>query len=414
MRKKNLVRNIAAGVLAATVLALSACGAKENQTTSAAATESNASAGESGSQAESSAAAGESGASAEQSADAAAIEALNPVRPESLGEIKLGEYKGITVNTAEPYTVTDEDVESYLEYGILPNYTEEAETVEDGDTVNIDYEGKIDGKAFDGGTAKGQSLVIGSGSYIEGFETGLIGAKKGDKVSLNLKFPEDYGKEELNGKDVVFDVTVNSVSRKRVLDDALAKEIGTKDLQKEVNTVDELKTAIKSQMQESYDYQNRQQLSYDAIDAVVKNSEVTPSEEAVSWKVDDLVKNYYDPMLKQSYGFGLAQMLSMQGQSLDAFKTDIRDMAEQTISQMLVMESIAAAENFKVTDADIQKFAEENGTTVENLKSGASDEEIEEAVLQQLATDYVVDNAKVVYEAPEAESSAQSSAGDAE
>lgn len=386
MRKKKLVRSLIIGILAAAALSVSACGKKAEESSAAA----------SASQAEES--------NAEVNADEAAIEALNPVRPESLGTVKLGAYKGITVNTAAPYTVTDQDVESYLEYGVLSNYTEEVDTVEDGDTVNIDYKGTIDGKAFDGGTAAGQSLTIGSGTYIDGFESGLIGAKKGDTVTLNLKFPEDYGKEELNGKAVVFEVTVNSITRKRVLDDALAKEIDAS-----VDSVAALKEKIRGQLQENYDYSNKQQLAYDAIQAVVADSEVTPTEEAIDWKVDDLVKNYYEPMLKQSYNLGLAQMLSMQGQTLDQFKADLRDTAKETIQQILVMEEIAKEQKFEVTDADIDAFATKNGTTAENLKSGASEEEIKEAVLQEMATNYVEENANVVYEEAESSTAAEDS-----
>ena len=130
--------------------------------------------------------------------------------------VELGTYKGLAFELTEPKTIDDAAIADYLETAfeeyISPVEQDADYAAQEGDTVNIDYVGKLNGEAFEGGTAEGQDLELGSDSYIDGFEDGLIGAKKGETKTLNLKFPEDYGNEELNGKDVVFEVTVNSVS----------------------------------------------------------------------------------------------------------------------------------------------------------------------------------------------------------
>ena len=129
--------------------------------------------------------------------------------------VKLGDYKNIEVEVDKSYEISDNSVQETIENYFLtaPIYTEnkEKDTVADGDVANIDYEGTKDGEAFDGGSAKGYNLKIGSGTFIDGFESGLIGKKVGETVDLNLTFPEDYGSEDLAGKDVVFKVTINSI-----------------------------------------------------------------------------------------------------------------------------------------------------------------------------------------------------------
>ena len=404
-RRLGAKRTALAAVIAAAAMAVAACGsAKETQAGSS---------GASASDAQSESTAAESGSSAAESsaasADEQAIEAIKPTRPKNLGTLKMGDYKGITIKTSEPKTVTDEDVQSYLDNTVLPNYTEEVDgPVQNGDTVNIDYVGTIDGKEFDGGSATGQDLTIGSGRFIDGFESGLVGKKKGDTVDLNVTFPENYGQAELSGKPAVFKVTIHSVKRPRLLNDALAAEIdGT------VKTADEYREKVRQQLQKQADYSNDQTLAYDAIQTIVQDSTVEPSDEAVEWKIDDLVKNYYAPMVQQSYGIKLSDMLAMQGQTLQQFRDSLRDTAQQTVQQIMVLEEIAKEENLKVTDADRQKFAEDNGTTLDILKSGASDEEIDEATLQQLATDVVIKNANIVYENAADESAADTSAADA-
>ena len=212
MRRKNLMTALlcAAVVAASTVMAPGAVMAEETEAVTEASTE----------------AATE--ADTEASTEASSEEELEITeRPDykALDYVELGEYKGLTVEVS-PTTVTDEEVIKQIRANAGSDILEEVTegTVEEGDTANIDYEGKLDGEAFDGGTAKDTDLEIGSGTFIPGFEDGLIGVKIGDTVDLPLTFPENYT-EELAGKDVVFTVTVNSVKRMPELTDDLVNQI---------------------------------------------------------------------------------------------------------------------------------------------------------------------------------------------
>ena len=164
--------------------------------------------------------------------------------------VKLGDYKGLSVSVNDT-TVSDKEVEETVSSNLSAKGTMTAVTgraVQNGDTVNIDYVGTKDGVAFNGGTAQGYDLVIGSGTFINGFEDGLIGHEIGEKVALNLTFPENYGSAELAGQDVIFDVTINSISENVVpeLDDAVAKE-----LDPEVSTKEEYIAKIKANLEKS-------------------------------------------------------------------------------------------------------------------------------------------------------------------
>lgn len=390
MRKK-YVRTAALICAAAAALAVSGCGKKaaeeKAETTAGAETSSDSS------EADTESVGAGTSEEALAAVDAEIAELKKLKRPDSLGTVKLGKYEGVEISTTEPYTITDADVESYLSYYVLPSYIDAVDdAAKEGDTVNIDYVGKKDGVAFDGGTASGSDLVLGSGQFIDGFEDGLIGHKKGDKVQLDLTFPENYGNADLAGAAVTFDVTINEVKRTPELTDGLAAEIDP-----EVTTAAEYRKKLKEQLQESEDYTENQNVSYLAINAVVEASEVKPSEEAVDWKVADLIANYYDPMMQSSYGFGLSQMLALQGQSLEDFKADLREVAEESIGQILVMDEIAKEQNLTADEAELERFAENNRVTLEDLRKSASDEDIQLAAVEQMATDYVVKNAKISY-----------------
>lgn len=392
MRHKLKRTVLAAAALAA--LSLSACGNSSGNETTSAAEET-----ETASEASSDAAADNDAAQTE-------LEELSKVeKPASLGSVKLGQYDGIEISAETPYQVTDQDVDNYISYYILPSYMESVDdAIQDGDTVNIDYVGKRDGVAFDGGTAEGTDLVIGSGNFIDGFEEGLIGLKKGDKTTLNLTFPEDYFNEELAGAAVTFDVTINDVQRTPELTDGLAAEIDP-----EVTSAEAYREKTRAMLQENQDYSDRQSLSYQAIDQVVQASEVTPTEEAIDWKVADLIVNYYEPMMTQSYGLGVVDMLAMQGQTIEEFKADLRDVAEESIKQILVMDEIAKEENLTADTAEMEAFAADNNTTLDALKESVDEEEIRTATLEQMAVDFVIDHAKITYtdEADTAESTAE-------
>ena len=193
-------------------------------------------------------AASETTTGSESAASESEAQTEAPERPDykALDYVTLGEYKGLEV-TLESTEVTDEEIDQQVASNLsASDKLEEVKegTVESGDVANIDYEGKLNGEAFEGGTDKGYDLTIGSGTFIDGFEDGLIGKKIGDTVDLNLTFPENYGSTELAGKDVVFTVTINSVKRAPELTDALVAEISD-----EYKTVEEYRNSIKEQLE---------------------------------------------------------------------------------------------------------------------------------------------------------------------
>ena len=377
MKKKTL--KTAALLAAAAVFALSACGKDQEESTAAES--------ETTAEAES-----DSTDPLNNSEDAEAIANMTAERPASLGTVELGEYKGVEISTYPPYVITDEDVDSHIEYSVLPNYMASVdEPAEIGDTVNIDYVGKKDGVAFDGGTAEGTDLSLGSGTFIDGFEEGLVGHKKGEEVQLNLTFPENYGNAVLAGADVTFDVTINDVKRIPELTDGLAAEIDP-----ECTTAEQYRQKIKDSLQQNEDILEQQNLSYLAVSKVIEQSEVQASEEAIDWKISDMILTY-DELYQQYYGFGLADMIALQGMSLDDFRENMRTSAEQEVNILLVSEAIAARENIAADDAAIQEFAEDYGMTTEDLKAQYSEEELKEIVTQQMVMDYLVENANITY-----------------
>lgn len=387
MKKKKLTWMAALCLAAACTAA--GCGSTASETTGA-------SEAESGTEAEASEETEEtSGEETTQAGtvDPSEIEAIEVLRPDSLGTAKLGKYEGVAITAPEPYTVTEADVDSYIQYYVLPSYIASVDDAAQlGDTVNIDYVGTKDGVAFDGGSAEGTDLELGSGRFIDGFEDGLVGHKKGEEVSLDLTFPEDYFNEDLAGAEVVFDVTINDVKRVPELTDGLAAEIDPNS-----TTAEEYVENVRAMLQENEDFTEHQNLSYLAISAVVEDSEVEPSEEAVEWKISDLIVNYYEPMLNQSYGFGLAEMLSMQAVTLEEFRDQLREAATQEVSQLLVADEIAKEQNLTVGEQELEDFAARYHMTLQDMLTNYSQEELDALVKEQLAMDYIVEHAEITY-----------------
>lgn len=301
-------------------------------------------------------------------------------------------YKEIAVTVSPKQEVLDEDVDDEIrseasDAGLGKQITDGK--VKDGDTVNIDYVGKKDGEAFDGGTASGVDLEIGSGTYIDGFESGLVGVKIGDTVDLDLTFPEDYGAEDLAGQDVVFTVTVNYVQGEPELNDDLADKL----TDGETRTIDELRKSVREDLeaQNEEDY-NRELYSeifsqlveiypiseypQDFIDYYVSNnmSQLQQQAEAESESLDD--------MLKQAYGTDSDQMK-------DYFTT----YAEQLLQQRIILGAIAKKENITLSDEDFQKiikdYADQYGITVDDLLSYYNEKDIRESELENKVMEYL-------------------------
>ena len=306
--------------------------------------------------------------------------------------VKLNDYMNMTVELSKDYTVSDADIQSYIEYlmSMYPSYeVSDKKTVESGDVVNIDYVGKIDGEEFSGGSATGQHLKIGSGSFIDGFEDGLIGANTGEERSLNLTFPEDYANADLAGQAVVFDVTVNKIEEKKnaVLDDAFVQRVS------DFSTVDEFKADTMETLQKEKEQSAAQQVEDDAFAAAMDNSEYSLNEAAVEQQYNNQV-SYYENMFS-SYGFTMESYAEMMGQTEDEFKATLHTAAENAIKQQLLIAAVAEKEGFTVDDADRESLAERYGTDVKTLQDTYGADMVDETAMIYKVVEFIGKNAVV-------------------
>ena len=309
------------------------------------------------------------------------------------GSITLGEYKGIPVTVTEP-TVTDEEVDAQIQQLLNSSaeYLEVDREAQLGDQVNIDYKGMKDGVAFDGGTAEGYDLVLGSNSFIDGFESGLVGAKKGEEVTLNLTFPDPYqNNPDLAGQAVVFEVKVNNVKEKTVpelTDDFVAK------VSPEDGTVEKLRENMKAFILEQKQYQIDNQRNTDILNAVIDKSEIVCA-------TDDVDKNYetqvqYYTNQASMYGLDLATYASLMGMDEEGLKSELRNVAMDMTKQEMLLKEIASRENITVTDEDREALAERYGyDSLESFLETADKEIVDDTALMQKTLDFLVENAEI-------------------
>lgn len=270
-------------------------------------------------------------------------------------EVVLGEYKGLEIE-AVPTEVSDEMIDNEIDKQRHLNARRiniDDRAAEEGDKVNIDFEGKVDGVAFDGGTAEDQELELGSGSFIPGFEEGIVGHEVGDEFDIEVSFPEDYHSEELKGKDAVFSITLNSIAVEELpeVDDEFIKDIS------EFDTVDEYKEDLKKQKTEEVEA-NAKNIRMDRVlEAAAANAKVDVPDVMVRNAIDEQIRNMDNNM--RSQGIQLEQYLQMLGQSLDDFKDSMRPDAEREVLKSLVLEAIVAEEKFEVTDDELEAYARE-------------------------------------------------------
>ncbi len=327
--------------------------------------------------------------------------------------VKLADYNGITVE-AVLQEVTDADVDAYINELLASNppmieVTDRA--VQDGDTVNIDYVGKYaDTKeAFDGGTASGADLVIGSNSYIEGFESGLIGVKKGETVDLNLTFPENYGATDLAGKDVIFTVTVNSISTASTdITDEGDAGLGIENVSKLTELKAYAVEILNEQALETYN----STIENTAVQNVLDNSVFSdiPEELVNRYLIqqNELVE-YYANMYSYMYGSNVSvgDLLSVYMQN-DGFTGTadeyLYSMAEEVANQYIAFQSIADEQGITVTDAEIDEYlkeAYESASTTafssfEDYKASLDLETYREGLMSKKVVEFIVENANVV------------------
>lgn len=293
-------------------------------------------------------------------------------------EVELGKYKelGIKKETAE---VSEEEIEHELEH-VRNDFAEirildDEEVVSEGRIAVIDFEGFVDGKPFDGGKSKNYPLTIGSHSFIQGFEEGLVGLKKGEEEELNLKFPEDYHSEELKGKDVVFKVKINEI-KERVLPEMDAdffKDLGLEG----VDTVEKLKEEIKENLKASKEAEIEDKYTYECLDKVVENAKFEVPEEMIEEEVSRITREFEEQISMQ--GFTLDNYLKMTNSKLEDLREMMKPEAEKRVKYRVVIDAVAKEEKIEVTEKEVneevKKLAEKYNTTEEEfLKNiGSSD-----------------------------------------
>ncbi len=306
--------------------------------------------------------------------------------------VTVGKYSGVEITPLE-LTVTDEivDLEFLLSMEEFAADTDRT-VIENYDIANIDFEGKQDGVAFDGGTAEGYDLFIGSGSFIPGFEEALIGVSVGETVDIPLTFPENYASAALAGQDVVFTVTVNSIKALPELNDAFIAE------NTEFDTVDAYKEDIRATLQSNYDATVDSQFESDLMAAIIADSSfhMDLSDEINAYANN--MKSMYESYASM-YGVTLEVYINaMFGMSLDAFTEELPKSADQLIKRYYVMLAVADAENMTVSEEEYEEFADQmmldyGYTTREELEVDYPRVTLENSILYERAIEYVLANA---------------------
>ena len=312
-------------------------------------------------------------------------------------EAELGKYKGIEIKKIE-YNVSDEDIEHELGHRQEHNariVSIEDRPVESGDIATIDFEGFVDGVAFEGGKAEGHQLEIGSNTFIPGFEDQVIGMKIDEEKDINVKFPEEYFSKELAGKDATFKVKVHEIKKKELpeLDDEFAKDVS------EFDTLEELKADIKAKQEK----QNEEKAKYETQEAVIKavceNIKVEIPSGMIEMEIDNMLKDIEQRLSYQ--GLKLEQYLQMMGKNEADMKKEYEPQAIDAIKSRLALEAVIKAEKIEVTDKEkeekIKEMAKNYGK--ENDEEFAKNENVRNYIKQGLesekAIEFLVKNAKI-------------------
>ncbi len=315
--------------------------------------------------------------------------------------VTLGNYKGLEV-TIEDTTISDGDVkEKVMEDLESLSADEEVDrNAEEGDTVNIDYVGKKDGVAFDGGTAQGYNLVLGSGTFIDGFEEGLIGHGAGETVVLNLTFPENYGSEELAGQDVTFDVTVNKVLSRKAPD--LNDETANR-LQPSANTVDEYMAMVREQLQEEKVSSALETAKNSLFQTAMENSEIVSGDRLPSWLIEQSADKYRESIESsiEAYGYSLTDFLKSQGMSQEQYESQVRAYAENVSRVQLFVIALSQEEGIEVDlEKEYGNYAARYGySSAEEMKKSIKENNSEDSfrymLLAERVEEFLLENAHI-------------------
>ena len=321
--------------------------------------------------------------------------------------VTLGEYKGLTVEVS-PVEVTDEQVMDQIASETKQTLTEG--TVESGDTVNIDYVGKMDGEEFDGGSAEGYDLEIGSCTFIDGFEDGIIGMQVGETKDLELKFPEEYHSEDLAGKDVVFTVTVNSISRVPELTDEVADSIV------EGMTAEAYQESVRQDLEDQAKESQKTEAEQKLLQAVYDNATINGYPEENLQYTMKRATDYYE-WLASMYGMSLDDYLTNYGMTQDEFKEQLQPVAEEALGEEMTLLAIAKEENIEVSDQEYQdglaRYAETQGLDdPSKLEESYGENYIRNSLLQEKVLEFLYENA-TIEEVKETESDTEAASEEA-
>ena len=291
-------------------------------------------------------------------------------------EVTLGEYKGLTVEKTQPQQVTDADVDAEIQRLRERNarYIEVTDRpVQEGDEVNLDYCGKIDGVAFEGGTAQKQTLVIGSHTFIPGFEEQIVGMNLEETKDIQVTFPEDYHAEDLKGKNAVFTCTVHGISVKQLpeADDEFAKDAS------EFSTMEEFKADIRKTLQAKNDKLAADQDESKLVETIVENAKMEIPDVMIEEQIDDYVQDFRYQLSYQ--GLSLENYFKYTNSDLQQLRSNYRERAQKAVRTRLVFEEIVKAEKIKATakkvDAKIKQYAETIGKSFDEVKAGLQEQE---------------------------------------
>ena len=331
-------------------------------------------------------------------ADGVVLKVKVAVKP----EVELGEYAGLTV-TKEAKNVNEADVDAEVKRMQDRNgrlLTREG-AAENSDTVDIDFEGFVDGKAFEGGKAEHYSLVLGSGSFIPGFEDQVVGHSAGEEFDVNVKFPEEYGAAELAGKDATFKIKLHEVKYKELpaLDDDFAKDVS------EYDTLDELKDSIRNNIKTNLDKQAEQKVENDLMDQVIANMKADIPDAMVDSRIDELVQDFEYRISQQ--GLKLADYLKYMGMNIEQFRAQFKEQADKQVKMRLAMEAIVAKEGITASDEEfeeeVKRIADAYKMEADKVKSIVDAAAVKADLAINKAIDFVKEKANVVTAEPKEE-----------
>lgn len=313
-------------------------------------------------------------------------------------EVKLGEYKGLEVEKFDT-TVTDEDVDSEIKSLQERNaelVVKEEGKAELGDTVVMDFEGFVDGEAFEGGKADNYSLELGSGQFIPGFEDQLVGVGTGESKDVEVTFPEEYHAAELAGKAAVFKVTVHEIKGKELpeLDDEFAKDVDD-----EVETLDALKEKIKSRLEHDKKHEEEHHIQDSVVEQATANSEIDVPQVMIDNEVNRMLQEFEQRL--QMQGINLELYFQFSGQSEEDLRGQMTEEAGQRVRGSLTLEAIAKAENIEASDEEVneelEKMSKMYNMTVENIRAALGNLDAVKGDIQARKTvQFLVENSKTV------------------